>query len=61
VETIAVMAKYNPFFERAGMQRVMEQPTPKHAPAVREVLSNMGFNMPLLGSQKYVRNKLAKN
>jgi ABC-type lipoprotein export system ATPase subunit/GNAT superfamily N-acetyltransferase len=58
VETIAVMAKYNPFFERAGMQKVIEQSPPKHALAVREVLSNLGFSSALLGSQKYVLNKL---
>jgi ABC-type lipoprotein export system ATPase subunit len=58
VETIAVMAKYNPFFQRAGMGKIMEQPPPKHALAVREVLSNLGFNIALLGSQQYVLNKL---
>jgi ABC-type lipoprotein export system ATPase subunit/predicted N-acetyltransferase YhbS len=58
VETIAVMAKYNPFFERAGMQKIMEQPTPKEALAIREVLSNLGFNPTLLASEKYVFNKL---
>jgi len=58
VETIAVMAKYNPFFERAGMQKIMEQPTSKHALAIREVLSNLGFNPALLASEKYVLNKL---
>jgi len=31
VETIAVMAKYNPFFERGGMRKIIEQPQPKHA------------------------------
>jgi len=36
----------------------MEQPSPKHALAIREVLSNLGFNIVLLGSQKYVLNKL---
>jgi len=39
------MAKYNPFFERAGMAKIMEQPTPKQALAIREVLRNLGFNM----------------
>jgi len=58
VETIAVMARYNPFFERAGMQKIIEQPPPKHALAIREVLSNLGFNTTLLSSQKYVLSKL---
>ena len=57
MEAIAVMAKYNPFFERGGMQKIMEQSTPKEALAIREVLSNMGFNPTLLASEKYVLNK----
>lgn len=58
VETIAVMAKYNPFFQRAGMQKIIEQSPPKHALAIREVLSKLGFNIVFVGSQKYVLNKL---
>jgi ABC-type ATPase with predicted acetyltransferase domain len=58
VEAIAVMAKYNPFFQRAGMQKIMEQSPPRHALAIRDVLSKLGFNTVLLGSQKYVLNKL---
>ena len=52
------MAKYNPFFERAGMQKIIEQSPPKHALAIREILSNLGFNTTLLSSQKYVLHKL---
>ena len=40
------------------MAKIMEQPPPKHALAIREVLSNLGFNIVLLGSKKYVLNKL---
>jgi GNAT superfamily N-acetyltransferase len=58
VETIAVMAKYNPFFQRVGMQKIMEQLPPKHALAVRDVLSKIGFNPALLASEKYVLSKL---
>jgi hypothetical protein len=58
VEMPAVMAKYNPFAEKAGMQKVAEQPPPKEALAIAEVLSKLGFNIHLLGSEKYVRNKL---
>jgi len=58
IEIIAVMAKYNPFAEKAGMQKIMEQPPPKHALAIREVLANLGFNTTLLGSQNYVLNRL---
>ncbi|MEM1552886.1 MAG: ATP-binding cassette domain-containing protein [Candidatus Bathyarchaeia archaeon] len=58
VEMPAVMAKYNPFAEKAGMQKIAEQPPPKEALAITEVLSKLGFNIHLLGSQKYVLNKL---
>jgi hypothetical protein len=40
------------------MQKIMEQPPPKQALAIREVLSNLGFNHSLLASEKYVLNKL---
>ncbi|RLI44033.1 ABC transporter ATP-binding protein [Candidatus Bathyarchaeota archaeon] len=58
VEMPAVMAKYNPFAEKAGMQKIAEQPPPKEALAIAEVLSKLGFNIRLLGSEKYVLNML---
>jgi len=58
VEMPAVMAKYNPFAEKAGMQKIAEQQPPKEALAIAEVLSKLGFNIHLLGSEKYVLNKL---
>ena len=58
VEMPAVMAKYNPFAEKAGMQKIAEQPPPKEAIAIARVLSQLGFNIHLLGSEKYVLNKL---
>jgi len=58
VEMPAVMAKYNPFAEKAGMTKIAEQPPPKEALAIAEVLSKLGFNIHLLGSEKYVLNKL---
>jgi len=58
VESTAVMAKYNPFFERAGMTKVQETPPPKQALAIREVLAELGFNITLLGSEKYVVSQL---
>jgi GNAT superfamily N-acetyltransferase len=58
VEMPAVMAKYNPFAEKAGMQKIVEQPPPKEALAVAETLRQLGFNIQLLGSEKYVLNKL---
>jgi len=58
VEMLAVMAKYNPFAEKAGMRKITEQPPPKEAIKIAETLRKLGFNIHLLGSQKYVLNKL---
>jgi len=58
VEMPAVMAKYNPFAEKAGMQKIAEQPPPKEALKVAETLSRLGFNIHLLGSEKYTLSKL---
>jgi ABC-type lipoprotein export system ATPase subunit/GNAT superfamily N-acetyltransferase len=58
VEMPAVMAKYNPFAEKAGMRKIAEQPPPKEALKIAEILQQLGFNIQLLGSEKYVLNKL---
>jgi ABC-type lipoprotein export system ATPase subunit/GNAT superfamily N-acetyltransferase len=58
VEMPAVMAKYNPFGEKAGMRKITEQPPPKEALKVVGVLEELGFNIQLLGSEKYVLDKL---
>jgi len=58
VEMPAVMAKYNPFAEKAGMQKIAQQPPPKEALKIAETLQHLGFNIQLLGSEKYVINKL---
>ena len=58
VEMPAVMAKYNPFAEKAGMQKIADQPPPKEALKIAEILHQLGFNIQLLGSEKYVLNKL---
>jgi GNAT superfamily N-acetyltransferase len=58
VEMPAVMAKYNPFAEKAGMHKIAEQPPPKEALKIAETLQQLGFNIQLLGSEKYVLNKL---
>jgi ABC-type lipoprotein export system ATPase subunit/GNAT superfamily N-acetyltransferase len=60
VETTAVMAKYNPFFERAGMTKIQETPPPKQAIAIREVLTKLGFNVTSLGSGEYVMSQLKR-
>lgn len=57
-ETIAVMAKYNPFFERAGMTKV-EIKTPQKE-VIRAVidLERLGFDKTYLASMNYTRRKL---
>jgi ABC-type lipoprotein export system ATPase subunit/GNAT superfamily N-acetyltransferase len=58
VEMSAVMAKYNPFAEKAGMTKVLEQQPSKQALKIAEVLKSCGFHLELLGSTSYVLNKL---
>jgi hypothetical protein len=58
VEMSAVMAKYNPFAEKAGMKRIAEQAPPKEATKIVALLRELGFNEQLLGSEKYVLEQL---
>jgi len=58
VEMVAVMAKYNPFAEKAGMEKIAEQPPARKALAIAGTLSQLGFNIQFLGSERYVLNKL---
>jgi ABC-type lipoprotein export system ATPase subunit len=58
VETIAVMAKYNPFFEKAGMTKILEsKPHPGILKAV-EKLRAFGFNPIFLTSERMNLKKL---
>jgi ABC-type transport system involved in cytochrome c biogenesis ATPase subunit/predicted N-acetyltransferase YhbS len=58
VETIAVMARYNPFFEKAGMQKIAEsKPNPNVLKAI-EQLCQIGFNPIMLGSVNYNKQKI---
>jgi hypothetical protein len=58
VEMIAVMAKYNPFAEKAGMKKVLEQKPSEKALRTADMLSTLGFDLKFLGSQKHVLDKL---
>jgi ABC-type ATPase with predicted acetyltransferase domain len=58
VEMIAVMAKYSPFAEKAGMQKIAQQQTVQSVSVVSTVLGELGFDLQLLGSERYVRGKL---
>ncbi len=58
VEAVAVMAKYNPFFERAGMQKIAEsRPNPQLVEAI-EKLRKLGFNPVFLTSETTNLKKL---
>ena len=58
VELIAVMAKYSPFAEKAGMHRVAVQEPWPGLVKLSEELSSLGFDLTLLGSQRYVMEKI---
>ncbi|MEM2394467.1 MAG: ATP-binding cassette domain-containing protein [Candidatus Bathyarchaeia archaeon] len=58
VETLAVMAKYNPFFEKAGMQKIAEnKPHPSLLEAIKK-LNALGFKTPMLQSKKQNMEKV---
>jgi hypothetical protein len=57
---VAVMAKYNPFAEKAGMERVVFQTPGKQALKISSQLEQLGFNSKLFGSQTYVTNRLGQ-
>lgn len=58
VELIAVMAKYSPFAEKAGMRRVAFQEPSRDIRLLAGELERLGFNLQLLGSERYVMEKL---
>jgi hypothetical protein len=58
VEMVAVMAKYNPFAEKAGLQKVIEQKPLNSILAIAGFLSELSFNLQLLGSGNYVSQKI---
>ncbi len=60
VEMIAVMAKYSPFAENGGMKKIIEQQSVESVSGVLKVLSELGFDLQLLGSERYVQSTLGK-
>jgi len=60
IETTAVMAKYNPFFERAGMQKIAETAPSRHVLDAVEKLRPLGFNSILLSSERANMRTLEK-
>ena len=60
IEAIAVMAQYNPFFEKAGMTKIMERFPSHNILDAIEKLRELGFNPMLLGSTKYNLERLKR-
>jgi GNAT superfamily N-acetyltransferase len=60
VELIAVMAKYSPFAEKAGMTKIAQQQGTSSVAKVTNTLSQLGFDLQLLGSERYVQEKLER-
>ena len=60
VEAVAVMARYNPFFEKAGMQKIAEQTPSQSCVDALEKLHTLGFNPILLASTKQNIRQLKK-
>jgi GNAT superfamily N-acetyltransferase len=57
-EAVAVMAKYNPFFEKAGMQKTAQsQPHPAVTKALAQ-LQSLGFDAALLSSESHNQQRL---
>ena len=53
METIAVMAKYNPFFEKAGMKKITIQRPSKQIVKIANQLLKLGFNLERMSSKTY--------
>ena len=64
IETVAVMAKYNPFFEKAGMQKVAESKPSTHVLHALSQLEQLGFDTALMATtscnQQIIENVGAK-
>ena len=58
VELIAVMPKYSPFAEKAGMTKVAEQISVKSVSKLSQLLVSLGFDLQFLGSKHYVKVNL---
>ena len=52
------MAKYSPFAEKAGMKKIAEQKATEKLLETSKVLTEIGFDLQLLGSEHYVQSKL---
>jgi GNAT superfamily N-acetyltransferase len=60
VEAVAVMARYNPFFEKAGMQRIAESRLNPHLMNALAELETLGFHCALLPNKDYCRETILR-
>jgi len=60
VETIAVMAKYNPLFEKAGMEKIAESKPAKTVVELTNKLFQLGFDPVKMASPSYNLSVLKK-
>ena len=60
-ETVAVMAKYNPFFERAGMRRVCEKTIEPKVTRFLTSLTAIGYNIQYVTSRDYTKRFFAEH
>ena len=60
VEAVAVMARYNPFFEKAGMRKIAESKPSVPVAAALEQLGNLGFDVALLAGVHYCEQKVSE-
>ena len=58
VELIAVMPKYSPFAEKAGMQKIAVQKSVKSVAKISRLLVTLGFDLQFLGSKTYIKEVL---
>jgi hypothetical protein len=58
VEMVAVMAKYNPFAEKAGLKKIAEQQPLPSVLRISGLLVRLGFNLQLLSSEHYVLERI---
>ena len=58
IEAIAVMSRYNPFFEKAGMRKIMERFPDHEITEAIEQLRRVGFEPTFLSSTRYNLEKL---
>jgi ABC-type ATPase with predicted acetyltransferase domain len=60
VEAVAVMARYNPFFEKAGMQRIAESKPNPHVTKALEQLADLGFDTAMLAGTQYAQHAISE-